>query len=88
MLLDARQPAKALAEYEAALKISPNRFKALGGAAKSAELNIVSMRRGAHLGPDAHILELCVYAAAGGQHFTLVPPVEAGEVHRSRNAEL
>jgi len=38
MLLDARQPAKALAEYEAALKISPNRFKTLGGAAKSAEL--------------------------------------------------
>jgi tetratricopeptide (TPR) repeat protein len=38
MLLDARQPAKALLEYEAALKISPNRFKALQGAAKSAEL--------------------------------------------------
>jgi tetratricopeptide (TPR) repeat protein len=38
MLLDARQPAKALLEYEAALKISPNRFKALAGAAKSAEL--------------------------------------------------
>ena len=38
MLLDARQPAKALVEYEEALKISPNRFKALAGAAKSAEL--------------------------------------------------
>jgi hypothetical protein len=38
MLLDARQPAKALVEYEAALKVSPNRFKALHGAAKSAEL--------------------------------------------------
>jgi tetratricopeptide (TPR) repeat protein len=38
MLLDARQPAQALVEYEAALKISPNRFKALQGAAKSAEL--------------------------------------------------
>jgi len=38
MLLDARQPAKALVEYETALKISPNRFKALQGAAKSAEL--------------------------------------------------
>ncbi len=38
MLLDARQPALATAEYEAALKIAPNRFKALQGVAKSAQL--------------------------------------------------
>src|SRR5215472_12766660 len=38
MLLEAKQPALAMAEYDAALKISPNRFKALQGAAKSAEL--------------------------------------------------
>ena len=38
MLLEAKQPALAMAEYDAALKISPNRFKALQGAARSAEL--------------------------------------------------
>src|SRR5215467_1117194 len=38
MLLETKQPALAMAEYDAALKISPNRFKALQGAAKSAEL--------------------------------------------------
>jgi len=38
MLLEAKQPGLAVAEYDAALKISPNRFKALQGAAKSAEL--------------------------------------------------
>jgi hypothetical protein len=38
MLIDARQPARATVEYEAALKIAPNRFMALQGVAKSAEL--------------------------------------------------
>ncbi|HET9837038.1 MAG TPA: hypothetical protein VFR84_02305 [Candidatus Angelobacter sp.] len=38
MLLDLHQPAQALAEYEAVLKLVPNRFNALYGAARSAEL--------------------------------------------------
>src|SRR5262249_52309964 len=38
MLLEAKQPALARAEDGGPLKISPNRFKALQGAAKSAEL--------------------------------------------------
>jgi tetratricopeptide (TPR) repeat protein len=38
MLLDMRQPAKAAAEYETALTIAPNRFKALHGVARAAEL--------------------------------------------------
>ena len=37
LLLQARQPANALLEYEAVLKIAPNRFNALYGAATAAE---------------------------------------------------
>jgi tetratricopeptide (TPR) repeat protein len=38
LLLDLGQPAKAVAEYETALTIAPNRFKALHGVARAAEL--------------------------------------------------
>src|SRR5262245_25281512 len=38
MLLDMREPAKAVAEYETALTASPNRFKALHGLGRAAEL--------------------------------------------------
>ncbi|HKT87477.1 MAG TPA: hypothetical protein VJQ59_03520 [Candidatus Sulfotelmatobacter sp.] len=38
MLLDMRQPEKALIEYEAELKVSPNRFNSLYGAGRAAEL--------------------------------------------------
>jgi tetratricopeptide (TPR) repeat protein len=38
MLLDMRQPAKAVAEYETALTVAPNRFKALHGLGRAAEL--------------------------------------------------
>jgi tetratricopeptide (TPR) repeat protein len=37
LLLDLKQPSEALAAYQAALKISPNRFDALYGAARAAE---------------------------------------------------
>jgi len=37
MLLDLRQPAQALREYETALRAAPNRFKAIHGVAKAAE---------------------------------------------------
>jgi tetratricopeptide (TPR) repeat protein len=37
MLLESRQPAQALAEYEAAIMLAPNRFNALYGAASAAE---------------------------------------------------
>lgn len=37
MLLDTRQPALALAEFSNALRIAPNRFRSLAGAAKAAE---------------------------------------------------
>jgi tetratricopeptide (TPR) repeat protein len=39
MLMDMNQPQKALTEYEAELKLSPNRFNSLYGAAHAAELS-------------------------------------------------
>jgi tetratricopeptide (TPR) repeat protein len=39
MLLEMKQPAQALKEFEATLKKEPNRFRAVYGAAKSAELS-------------------------------------------------
>jgi tetratricopeptide (TPR) repeat protein len=39
MLLELHQPAPALVEYEAELKIVPNRFNALYGAAAAAEMS-------------------------------------------------
>ncbi len=38
MLLELNQPEKALAEYETSMKIDPNRFNGLAGAARAAEL--------------------------------------------------
>ena len=38
MLLELKQPDKALAEYEKSMKIDPNRFNGLAGAARSAEV--------------------------------------------------
>jgi hypothetical protein len=38
MLLELKQPAEALREFEASLKTSPNRFNGLYGAARAAEL--------------------------------------------------
>jgi hypothetical protein len=38
MLMDARQPAEALKEYETALQKEPNRFRSVYGAGHAAEL--------------------------------------------------
>jgi len=38
MLLEMREPAKALVEYETALTVAPNRFKSLYGVGRAAEL--------------------------------------------------
>jgi tetratricopeptide (TPR) repeat protein len=38
MLLELNQPEQALAEYEKSMKIDPNRFNGLAGAARAAEL--------------------------------------------------
>ena len=39
MLLEANEPAQALREYEAAMRVEPNRFRGLYGAARAAELS-------------------------------------------------
>ncbi len=39
MLLELKQPAQALPEYEAVLRAAPNRFNAIAGAARAAELS-------------------------------------------------
>jgi hypothetical protein len=39
MLLDAKQPAQALKEFEASMQVEPNRFRGLYGAAKAAQLS-------------------------------------------------
>ena len=39
MLIDLKQPAAALKEFQATLKKEPNRFRSVYGAARSAELN-------------------------------------------------
>jgi hypothetical protein len=38
MLLESNQPAQALKEFEASMRVEPNRFKGLFGAARAAEL--------------------------------------------------
>ena len=39
MLLEANHPAEALVEFQASLRTAPNRFNALAGAARSAQLS-------------------------------------------------
>jgi Tfp pilus assembly protein PilF len=39
MLLELKQPAQAMTEFEATLRTVPNRFNALAGAARSAKLS-------------------------------------------------
>jgi tetratricopeptide (TPR) repeat protein len=39
MLLELKQPAQAIAEFEATLRAAPNRFNALSGAARAAKLS-------------------------------------------------
>ena len=39
MLLELKQPAQAMTEFEATLRTAPNRFNALAGAARAAKLS-------------------------------------------------
>jgi Tfp pilus assembly protein PilF len=39
MLLESKQPTQALVAFEASLRAAPNRFNALSGAARSAQLS-------------------------------------------------
>jgi hypothetical protein len=56
LLLELQRPAEALTEYEAALRVTPNRFNGVYGAARSAELAGDSTRAKAYY---AQLLRLC-----------------------------
>ena len=56
LLLDLKHPAEALVEYEATLRVTPNRFNGVYGAARSAELAGDSARAKAYY---TQLLELC-----------------------------
>jgi tetratricopeptide (TPR) repeat protein len=56
LLLEIGQPGQALAEYETALRFNPNRFNALYGAARAAELAGLAAKAGDYY---RQLLELC-----------------------------
>jgi tetratricopeptide (TPR) repeat protein len=59
MLLELNQPAEALAEYQAALRVAPNRFNALSGAAHAAE-KLGDLKRARLY--YTQLLDLCAHA--------------------------
>jgi len=64
MLLEINQPAQALEQFEATLKKEPNRFRALYGAARAAQL---SGNREASRKYYAELLKICEYADKPGR---------------------
>jgi len=56
MMLDLNRPEQALAEYEADLKVNPNRFNGLYGAARAAELAGKSEKSGTYY---ARLVKIC-----------------------------
>ena len=59
MLLELKQPAQAMVEFEAALRTAPNRFNALSGAARAAKLSGDSEKAKAYY---AKLLAICEHA--------------------------
>jgi tetratricopeptide (TPR) repeat protein len=64
MLLEINQPAQALEQFEATLKKEPNRFRALYGAARAAQL---SGNREASRKYFAELLKICEHADKPGR---------------------
>jgi Tfp pilus assembly protein PilF len=64
MLLDINQPAQALEQFEATLKKEPNRFRALYGSARAAQL---SGNREASRKYFAKLLKICERADKPGR---------------------
>lgn len=62
MLLEAKQPAKAVLEFEAVLQSAPNRFNALAGAARAAKLSGNAEKAKTYY---AKLLSLCEHADGG-----------------------
>jgi Tfp pilus assembly protein PilF len=59
MLLELRQPAQAVVEFEATLRTAPNRFNALSGAARAAKLTGDSTKAKTYY---TKLLSLCEHA--------------------------
>jgi len=59
MLLEVKQPAQAVIEFEATLRTAPNRFNALSGAARSAKLSGDNAKAKTYYGK---LLSLCEHA--------------------------
>src|SRR5262249_22686680 len=59
MLLEVKQPAQAVIEFEATLRTAPNRFNALSGAARAAKLSGDNAKAKTYYGK---LLSLCEHA--------------------------
>jgi tetratricopeptide (TPR) repeat protein len=59
MLLELKQPVQAVVEFEATLRVAPNRFNALSGAARAAKLSGNSEKAKSYY---ARLLALCDHA--------------------------
>lgn len=79
MLLQLTQPEQALAEYERSMKIDPNRFNGLAGAAQSAELAHQSAKANTYY---SRLLKNC----DGGKHSER-PELRSAKTEVAKNAE-
>ncbi len=79
MLVDLKQPENALAEYEKSMKIDPNRFNGLAGAAQAAELAHQSAKANSYY---AQLLKNC----DGGKHSDR-PELRSAKTEVAKNGE-
>jgi len=79
MLLELKQPENALAEYEKSMKIDPNRFNGLAGAAQSAEMAHQTAKASSYY---AQLLRNC----DGGKHSDR-PELRSAKTEVAKNGE-
>jgi tetratricopeptide (TPR) repeat protein len=79
MLLDMKQPERALAEYEKSMKIDPNRFNGLAGAAQAAALAHQAAKANTYYG---QMLKNC-----DGGKFSERPELQSAKTEVAKNAE-
>ena len=79
MLLELKQPENALAEYEKSMKIDPNRFNGLAGAAQSAEMTHQAAKANSYY---SQLLKNC----DGGKHSDR-PELRSAKTEVAKNGE-
>ena len=79
MLIDLKQPENALSEYEKSMKIDPNRFNGLAGAAQAAEMAHQSAKANSYY---AQLLKNC----DGGKHSDR-PELQSAKTEVAKNGE-